>query len=99
MSGDPEQRPTSCREFVEDLTGRQHPARRPKADASAPASRPVVPGLPGRGRRDAHGQGDDGRHPPGAEGRAARRRDERPGQPEQAGPFRSLTSTRSSATW
>ena len=83
MSGDPDQRPASCQEFVEDLTGASlRPAIGPGRRAAA--GRPVVPGLPGREGRDAHGQGDDRRHPQGPQGRAARGRVQRPGQPDQA---------------
>ena len=100
MSADPEQRPASCREFVEDLTG--HSTRRvPTADSGRRRQRTLVSGLQGRGRARR------------TRSRAARRRIRRSlkegllgdasnvrASRTKTGPFEPLRElSRSSATW
>ena len=81
MSAEPDQRPTSCREFVEDLTG--HSTRRVPAVKQCAATGVVVSGLQGRERDAAHGQGQHVGDAAFAEGWSAGRRQQRAGVTDQ----------------
>ena len=89
MSADAEQRPKSCREFIEDLTG--HSTRRVPAAAPGGVAQPgyVVSGLPRRRRDQTHTvKGTASAIRRSLQGRAAGRRLQRPRQPDQDGPVR-----------
>ena len=98
MAVQPDHRPTTCREFVEDLTG--HSTRRvPTIAARRLGRRAVVSGLQGRRRREAHGQGRHDGHSAIAEGGTAGRRQQRAGGADQGwGRSRRCRHIRSSAT-